>query len=63
MSFNVFNKAVNSSSADDTSGFEKFRQLYAEQITSAFIVGPEGLPLEDFFSLDINKLLRKKKES
>ena len=47
---------VKSSSADDTSGFEKFRQLYAEHITSAFIVGPEGLPLEDFFSLDIKKL-------
>jgi predicted AAA+ superfamily ATPase len=51
---------VKSSSADDTSGFEKFRQLYAEQIMSAFIVGPEGLPLEDFFSLDINQLFRKK---
>ena len=47
---------------DDTSGFEKFRQLYAEHITSAFIVGPEGLPLEDFFSLDINPLFRKKLE-
>ena len=51
---------VKSSSADDTSGFEKFKQLYAEHITSAFIVGPEGLPLEDFFSLDIKQLFRKK---
>lgn len=50
---------VKSSSADDTSGFEKFKRLYAEHITSAFIVGPEGLPLEDFFSFDINQLFRK----
>lgn len=51
---------VKSSSADDISGFEKFKQLYSEYITSAFIVGPEGLPLEDFFSLDIKQLFRKK---
>ncbi|MBQ9711703.1 MAG: ATP-binding protein [Bacteroidales bacterium] len=51
---------VKSSSADDTSGFEKFKQLYGEHITEAFIVGPEGLPLEDFFSLDIKQLFRKK---
>ena len=51
---------VKSSSADDTSGFEKFKVLYGENITSAFIVGPEGLPLEDFFSLDFKRLFRKK---
>ena len=50
---------VKSSSAKDTSGFEKFKDLYGEHITSAFIVGPEGLPLEDFFSLDMKKLFRK----
>ncbi len=49
---------VKSGKADSTSGFEKFRQLYAERIASAFIVGPEGLPLEDFFALDLNKLFR-----
>lgn len=27
---------------------------------SAFIVGPEGLPLEDFFSIDLKTLFRKK---
>jgi len=50
---------VKSSSADDTSGFEKFKKLYGEHITAAFIVGPEGLPLEDFFNLDLKKLFRK----
>lgn len=50
---------VKSSSADDTSGFEKFKKLYGEHITAAFIVGPDGLPLEDFFNLDLKKLFRK----
>jgi predicted AAA+ superfamily ATPase len=50
---------VKSSTSDDTSGFEKFKQLYAENKTTAFIVGPEGLPLEDFFCLDIRKLFKK----
>lgn len=49
---------VKSGKADSTSGFEKFKQLYAERIANAFIVGPEGLPLEDFFALDLNKLFR-----
>jgi len=50
---------VKSSSADDISGFEKFKSMYAEQIVSSFIVGPEGLPLDDFFSLDLKRLFRK----
>lgn len=50
---------VKSSSTEDTTGFEKFKSLFAEHITSAFIVGPEGLPLEDFFCLDLKKLFRK----
>ena len=29
------------------------------RIAEAFIVGPEGLPLEDFFNLDIKPLFRK----
>lgn len=49
---------VKSGKADNTSGFEKFKQLYAEKLANAFIVGPEGLPLEDFFSLDLNMLFR-----
>ena len=47
---------VKSSSADDTSGFELFKKLFAEQLAAAFIVGPEGLPLDDFFSLDLKRL-------
>lgn len=49
---------VKSSSADNTDGYEKFKELYAEHITSAFIVGPEGLPLEDFFSIDLKTMFR-----
>ena len=51
---------VKSGSADNTEGNEKFKELFAEQITSALIVGPEGLPLEDFFSIDLKTLFRKK---
>ena len=50
---------VKSSSADDTYGFEKFKELYGEHITVALIVGPEGLPLEDFFEMDLKQLFRK----
>ena len=49
---------VKSSRAEDTSGFEKFKEIYSDRITSSFIVGPEGLPLEDFFSLDLNVLFK-----
>ena len=49
---------VKSGKADNTSGFEKFKRLYSERIAHAFIVGPEGLPLEDFFALDLNRLFR-----
>lgn len=51
---------VKSSSADNAKGYELFRKLYSDQITSAFIVGAEGLPLEDFFSLDLKTLFRKR---
>lgn len=50
---------VKSSSADDTAGYEAFKEIYGEHITSAMIVGPEGLPLEDFFSMDLKKLFKK----
>ncbi len=50
---------VKSSQLGNTAGFEKFKDLFADRLTSAFIVGPEGLPLEDFFSLDLNTLFRK----
>ena len=51
---------VKSSSADNTDGYELFKALYGERITSALIVGPEGLPLEDFFSMDLKTLFMKK---
>ena len=51
---------VKSSHADDKSGFEKFRALYSEHITASFVVGPEGLPLEDFFNPNLKELFRKR---
>lgn len=50
---------VKSSTADDTKGFQEFSKLYAECITSALIVGPEGLPLDDFFRIDLKSLFKK----
>ena len=50
---------VKSSTADDTEGFQEFSKLYAERITSALIVGPEGLPLDDFFRIDLKSLFKK----
>ncbi|MBR5074743.1 MAG: ATP-binding protein [Bacteroidales bacterium] len=47
---------VKSSRADNTSGFEEFKKLYSDKISTALIVGPEGLPLEDFFGLKISDL-------
>lgn len=49
---------VKSSRADNISGFEKFKELYSDRISSSLIVGQEGLPLEDFFSLDLNALFK-----
>ena len=42
-------------------GLRETIKSFAEHITSAFIVGPEGLPLEDFFSIDLKTLFRKQK--
>lgn len=50
---------VKSGAADNTSGFEKFRELYADRIASAFVVGPQALPLEEFFSMDLKSLFKK----
>lgn len=47
---------VKSSRADNTSGFEEFKKLYSDKISTALIVGPEGLPLEDFFGLKVSDL-------
>lgn len=51
---------VKSSSADQTSGFEEFKRRYADRLSAAYIVGPEGLPLEDFFLIDLKKLFKAK---
>lgn len=49
---------VKSGKTEEVSGFEKFKRTYSERITNAFIVGPCGLPLEDFFELDLKKLFK-----
>ena len=49
---------VKSGAAKDTEGFELFKKTYADRLASAFIVGPEALALEDFYSLDINHLFK-----
>lgn len=48
---------VKSGSAKNTEGFEAFKKNYPDRISSALIVGPEGLPLEDFFRLKLEELL------
>ena len=49
---------VKSGNTDNSSGFEKFKELYSANVTSAFIVGPQALPLEDFFAMDLNTLFK-----
>jgi len=49
---------VKSGNTDNTSGFEKFKELYSDKVTSAFLVGPQALPLEDFFAIDLNTLFK-----
>ena len=51
---------VKSGSVDKTVGFEKFKEQFADKITAAFIVGPQALPLEDFFVMDLKPLFKKK---
>ena len=51
---------VKSGSVDKTVGFEKFKEQFADKVTSAFIVGPQALPLEDFFIMDLKSLFKKK---
>lgn len=47
---------VKSGSVDKTVGFEKFKEQFADKVTAAFIVGPQALPLEDFFMMDLKSL-------
>ena len=51
---------VKSGSVDKAVGFEKFKEQFADKITAAFIVGPQALPLEDFFVMDLKSLFKKK---
>lgn len=51
---------VKSGSVDKTVGFEKFKEQFVDKVTSAFIVGPQALPLEDFFMMDLKSLFKKK---
>lgn len=50
---------VKSGSVDKTVGFEKFKEQFADKVTAAFIVGPQALPLEDFFIMDLKSLFKK----
>lgn len=50
---------VKSGSVDKTVGFEKFKEQFADKVTAAFIVGPQALPLEDFFMMDLKSLFKK----
>ncbi len=47
---------VKSSHLGNLSGYEKFKELFSDRLTAALVVGPEGLPLEEFFSLDLKTL-------
>lgn len=51
---------VKSGSVDKTVGFEKFKEQFADKVTAAIIVGPQALPLEDFFIMDLKSLFKKK---
>lgn len=47
-----------SGSAKNDSGYQEFKDKYRDRIINSFIVGPEGLPLEDFFKLDFKELFK-----
>lgn len=49
---------VKSGGAKKISGYQEFKEKYADYIVASFIAGPEGLPLEDFFSLNFNELFK-----
>lgn len=51
---------VKSGSVDKTVGFEKFKEQFADNVAAAFIVGPQALPLEDFFLMDLKPLFKRK---
>lgn len=51
---------VKSGNAKKVSGLNDFRQLFKKQLGQSLIVGPEGLPLEQFFQIEISDLLKKR---
>lgn len=51
---------VKSGNADNITGYLEFKKKFENNIADSFIVGPEGLPLEDFFRLDFLSLFRKR---
>lgn len=50
---------VKSGHADNIEGYLAFKNRFGRNIVNSFIVGPEGLPLEDFFKLNILSFFRK----
>ena len=50
---------VKSGHADNIEGYLAFKNRFGRNIVNSFIVGPEGLPLEDFFKLNIPSVFRK----
>ena len=50
---------VKSGHADNIEGYLAFKNRFGRNIVNSFIVGPEGLPLEDFFKLNILSVFRK----
>lgn len=50
---------VKSAHADNIEGYLAFKNRFGRNIVNSFIVGPEGLPLEDFFKLNIPSFFRK----
>lgn len=51
---------VKSGNAKKVSGLNDFRQLFKKQLGQSLIVGPEGLPLEQFFQIEISDLFKKR---
>lgn len=49
---------VKSGHSDNIDGYHAFRKKFDKNIVNSFIIGPEGLPLEDFFRLNIPSLFR-----
>lgn len=49
---------VKSGHADNIDGYLAFKKKFDKNIANSFIVGPEGLPLEEFFRINIPSLFK-----